>query len=334
MENEQHSKSRLDFLYKAIDDAQQIIRFTDAKAGAVIGFWTLLITLSFRSYSDFYLIFSSLDSSVDKWIVLLFVFILSYFFCSSLLMAYLTLVPKINPKEHIKSGSINIKEMFFLWETTPAISGKYLYSHQDELKLKVSIEDYHKIFSSFNSSDLEDSLIMELLKVSFIRNLKLTRTNAAITSVVNSLIVILFLVIFILGERVISFGGEINVDHLEVNVTLFILFYIGHKIADYLLQTDYQAVNKSKDWSALIIHCLVYTFTLNLMAFVIIGYFSWTAILLIFITHLIIDKGTFLRWWSLRIKKIADLSTPGAQRTMLELDQSFHYVVIFIVSLI
>lgn len=333
-ENESIPKNRLDFLYKAIDDTQQTIRFTDAKAGAVVGFWTLFLTLTLRNYESVYSLLISHTLLIEKLLIIAFLLVLGYFFCNSLLMAYLTLVPKINPKAHINSEDFSVDDLFFLWETNQPIVGKYLYSSLDDLKMKISAKEYRDKFLEFDSSKIEQSLIVELLKVSFIRNLKLTRTNVAITSVINSLLTILLLTLFLIGEKIFAFKGEVNLDSINLNVSLFIILYIGHKIADYLFQTDYQALNKHKNWKALFLHCLIYTITLTFLAFIIIGYFSWTAIFIIFISHIIIDKRVFVIWWATKIKKMSDTTNVAVQPAIKELDQSFHYIILFIVSLI
>ncbi|KFL63784.1 DUF3307 domain-containing protein [Bacillus cereus ATCC 10876] len=120
--------------------------------------------------------------------------------------------------------------------------------------------------------------------------------------------------------------------HLELNVSLFIVLYIGHKIGDYLLQTDYQAVNKKDNWIALISHCFIYTLAVSIMAYVFVGFFNWTAIFILFISHIIIDRKIFLNWWAKNIKRIRDTEEPAVQPGLIELDQAFHYIILFIIS--
>lgn len=118
-----------------------------------------------------------------------------------------------------------------------------------------------------------------------------------------------------------------------MNVELFIVLYIFHKIADYLFQTDGQARLKSENWGYLIRHCAIYTATVLGSAYLFLGYFSWGAIFLVFFSHLVIDKRDFLYWWAMYVKGIKQPDHPSTGNVMLELDQAFHYVVLFIVSL-
>lgn len=68
---------------------------------------------------------------------------------------------------------------------------------------------------------------------------------------------------------------------------------ILHGIGDYYLQTDYQALNKKKKglhglWQCLK-HCITYS-----LPFLFIG--SWKAVLVIFLTHFIVDRTNIIAW--------------------------------------
>lgn len=68
---------------------------------------------------------------------------------------------------------------------------------------------------------------------------------------------------------------------------------ILHGIGDYYLQTDWQALNKKKKgglglWACLK-HCITYS-----LPFLFIG--SWKAVLIIFITHFIIDRTNLVAY--------------------------------------
>jgi hypothetical protein len=68
---------------------------------------------------------------------------------------------------------------------------------------------------------------------------------------------------------------------------------ILHGIGDYFFQTDYQALNKKKKglhglWQCLK-HCITYS-----LPFLLIG--SWKAVLVIFITHFIVDRTNIVAY--------------------------------------
>jgi Protein of unknown function (DUF3307) len=88
------------------------------------------------------------------------------------------------------------------------------------------------------------------------------------------------------------FVGRCRVLNFNFNF-INMLQLIIHGIGDYFLQTDYQALNKKKDgwiglWACLK-HCITYS-----LPFLFIG--SWKAVLVIFITHFIIDRTNIVAW--------------------------------------
>jgi len=122
--------------------------------------------------------------------------------------------------------------------------------------------------------------------------------------------------------------------------TLFITQFVGHRIGDYLLQTNTQALKKTTDEDALIRHCLVYSITIALL---VLAMFNWKyALVVLFLTlaeHLFIDTRKPVIWWKMLIEKhiarnknfkIEDLPF----FVMIEVDQSIHLVRIFLISLI
>lgn len=331
-EGKTENKSKLDFLYKAIDDAQNTIRFTDTKAGAVIAFWTLVLNVIIQTKDEWINFFDEFSKN-EKLLMFIFIFLLLFYFLRSIWLAYLTLVPRLNPRKHIDTNDFNAQDLFFLSETKPEIKGKYLYGNYENLHLKESSKGYHEKISNLNDLGIEKELILELQKISFIRNIKIARTSTAITSVIYFLITVMLMFIYLFGNTILDFTTTSNfVSSISFNLKLFIVLYIGHKIADYLLQTDHQAVNKAKSWRALFIHCFIYTIVLTIMGYFFVGFLNWAAIFIIFISHVIIDRRVILTWWAKNIKKMSNLDHDAAQPTLIELDQAFHYIIIFIVS--
>lgn len=66
-------------------------------------------------------------------------------------------------------------------------------------------------------------------------------------------------------------------------IKILILAIFAHCLGDYVLQVDFIAQTKGKNWYHLIIHCILYTF-----AFYMLFGLTWH-LSIIFITHLIID---------------------------------------------
>lgn len=65
---------------------------------------------------------------------------------------------------------------------------------------------------------------------------------------------------------------------------------LGHLVGDYLLQTNFLALNKAKytltGWIAALVHCIIYTAAVC----AIMGIFDWKWQLVVFLTHFPIDK--------------------------------------------
>jgi hypothetical protein len=70
-----------------------------------------------------------------------------------------------------------------------------------------------------------------------------------------------------------------------------ILFFILHLVGDYLLQTDWMASNKRKDWLAALIHAGVYC-----IPFCLVFNVSHAAAALMFLSHAVIDHYALARY--------------------------------------
>lgn len=64
---------------------------------------------------------------------------------------------------------------------------------------------------------------------------------------------------------------------------------ILHLIGDYCTQSDWMAQNKTKRWFPAIAHATIYS-----LPFLLIG--SWTAVLVIWLTHAVIDRFRLARY--------------------------------------
>jgi len=124
-------------------------------------------------------------------------------------------------------------------------------------------------------------------------------------------------------------------------VEIFVVFVVSHALGDYLLQTDWQALNKrgglGRDREArraLFSHVSVYT-----LAY--IPAFVWLADDLsaievavlaagIFIPHLVQDDGRVL---SAYIKRVKGCGAESSKTVYTSVDQSLHLVILFLTAL-
>jgi hypothetical protein len=66
---------------------------------------------------------------------------------------------------------------------------------------------------------------------------------------------------------------------------------ILHLVGDYLLQSDWMAMNKTKAWLPAIVHAMTYSMLFFLVA-------SPLGVVVIFATHALIDRFRLSRYWT------------------------------------
>jgi hypothetical protein len=117
---------------------------------------------------------------------------------------------------------------------------------------------------------------------------------------------------------------------------VFAVFLVCHLTGDFLLQTDWQAVNKRGGLSknrmarrALFSHCLVYTSVYIPALIWVSSEKSALALALlpvIFIPHLVQDDARLLMAWNRKVKRSSP--QPG-DVVYMAIDQAFHVVILF-----
>lgn len=106
-------------------------------------------------------------------------------------------------------------------------------------------------------------------------------------------------------------------------MTPFSILVIGHLIGDFLFQTSWIAKYKSTKWFTLIVHVFVYTTVITILDLLIFHQLSIWGIAFIFISHMLIDRQTFVRWWMKNIMRTEPNSYPWL---MIVNDQIFHII--------
>ncbi|MFP3471636.1 hypothetical protein R0J90_16460, partial [Micrococcus sp. SIMBA_144] len=61
------------------------------------------------------------------------------------------------------------------------LESKYLYKNHEDLKLGMKTKEYIEEFELITAEEVNNEIIFELQKISFIRNLKIDRVNESIT---------------------------------------------------------------------------------------------------------------------------------------------------------
>ncbi|NLG80282.1 MAG: DUF3307 domain-containing protein [Firmicutes bacterium] len=324
--------ARIKFLYKAIEDAQAIIRFTDGKAGAVVGVWVALATTCIKQ--ELWTRVSAARSELEQLCV---VALLSCgFLCmaKSLWLAFLTLVPRSSPAAHIvpdpENGPLGL---FYLHTVKPKLAGRYLFFESPEPKLSPPVKEYLSAVNEIDPQHIMRELVYELQKVSYIRNVKIARAGESVRALLHFTVVALLLLLF----KAASYCSLVNwyaprFDKL-VDPALFVVLFVGHHIADYLMQTDRQAHEKSSKLWPLLCHSVVYTVTVLALAYLVTGFFSWVAAISLLVTHAAIDSRHPIYFWCKVVKGIRNPSHETYSGVVRRVDQVFHIVVLFTLSL-
>ncbi|RFU69542.1 DUF3307 domain-containing protein [Peribacillus saganii] len=111
-------------------------------------------------------------------------------------------------------------------------------------------------------------------------------------------------------------------------MSAFDILLIGHLIGDYLFQTNWMAMNKAKKWDALLVHSAVYTLCIALIAWIGFGGLSLLDILIILLSHIFLDRRTFIVWWVRNVMR----SDPNAVGWLVIMtDQVFHIIILGLV---
>lgn len=106
-------------------------------------------------------------------------------------------------------------------------------------------------------------------------------------------------------------------------MTPFSYLLIGHLVGDYLFQTSWMAENKAKQWAPLLIHCAIYTTAVALLGVWGGVVFPPVVYVVLFLSHVLLDRRTFVVWWNATIMKN---TTQNWLFTMT--DQIFHVIIL------
>ena len=114
---------------------------------------------------------------------------------------------------------------------------------------------------------------------------------------------------------------------LPITIDVFLWAVVIHMIVDWLLQTDWMALNKlNLKHPAAYVHSGLHALGLLLI-------FPWYLALGVGISHLVIDTRKPVTWWIKNIKQMPP-STPIYTHVEIWLDQIFHILMIVLAVLL
>lgn len=167
-------KEKLTFLYKAIEDAQETIRLTDEKTGIILLLLTIFVSIMGTHLPDFANYFWNMTPQLQTiFISTAFLFIVCIGI--TILLMIMVIFPRSNPSEHV-AIAYKPKGFFYLYDLNT--NWKDYLMDRKEVIVKPSFEKYLLEFQEIaDAQTLRKELIYELLKVSYIREIKLRRIN-------------------------------------------------------------------------------------------------------------------------------------------------------------
>lgn len=96
---------------------------------------------------------------------------------------------------------------------------------------------------------------------------------------------------------------------------------VGHMMGDYFFQNTWMALNKTKSSFVCAVHCLLYTLPIGIIC----GWYDWR-LLVIFITHFIMDRFRLAKYWRRFFSKDEDFPW------IITADNSIHLLILLLLS--
>jgi len=178
------NKSALEFIYKAVEDTANTIRALDAKINYLLVAISLnfaLMGLIFQKILDIYNYYKSVPLMSGTLLVMLITYTVTTTRC--VFFSYKTLSPKDNPEDHVDITNVSPNKLWYL--------------NNKDGKISISLNDYYNIIKNLNTDELILSSSFELMKLSYIRNVKLQYVNKSVSNLMMSLAAFLVIIILV-----------------------------------------------------------------------------------------------------------------------------------------
>ncbi|MFC5649019.1 hypothetical protein ACFPYJ_07725 [Paenibacillus solisilvae] len=188
--NNENNVNSIEILYKALEDTQNTIRFTDTKAGGVLvlsGVLAAFLSTISKDYLKY--LKNLLDlSNTHHWgnffhfISLLIFSAASVLLITAVYLALKSISPKSGPIDSIQYDMPSrVPNLFYLFELSPAVNILNVFTDKaGYFKLRDKTSMLLTAVNGLSKEDIKTLLIFELQKVSYIRELKMQRVKRSI----------------------------------------------------------------------------------------------------------------------------------------------------------
>lgn len=185
---------KINFLYKAIECTQQNIRFTDTKVGMIFLLLGIYVSMIGSGLPNFAKYFPNMGACIQA-LFIIFIILFIIFVGITIFATIMIVFPRSNPSEHIAIEDHNKpKGIFYIADLE--VNWLDIFYNRKDMKIKRSFEQYQMDYNNINDlKNIESELIFELLKVSYIRELKIRRMQKTKWFIGTSLILSLALII-------------------------------------------------------------------------------------------------------------------------------------------
>jgi len=175
----------LTFLYKVIDDNQATIRFLDTKAAFGIA---VLGAMVGKLLDGEELAALAADGPLIHWCIVVLGLLITF----AAFLGYKTIFPTVNPAQNV-SFPDNLEPKFFISKFSRKSFWRLFSSRKNLAMLEMSHSDYCAAVRSATAEKIESIAAAEVLKLSFIRQLKMDRLSALAKVLVLAVFFFIFL---------------------------------------------------------------------------------------------------------------------------------------------
>lgn len=117
-------------------------------------------------------------------------------------------------------------------------------------------------------------------------------------------------------------------------MTIFESLLLAHIVGDWLVQTEWQAVNKRHDWRALVTHVIIYHVIVFGVLAARFGFQEpavYVAVVFLAITHAVLDRQRSVEWLMRTFRH--SVNRTNERWLVIVFDQAVHIVLIGLVTL-
>lgn len=282
--------AKLEFLYSAIQDVQETIRFTDTKSGTIIVLGTALIAAIVTLIDKYVAALNKLDSISKAFLIVGFIL-----FCLFLLIAiFLSLKsinPSNNPEKHIELGNLKYepKIKYYLSGVCPSMKLRDYFFENKNIKFSISAQQYNESLEKCDHNDLQTSLVYEFLKLSYIKEKKLKRTQSSLKWIEICIWTAVITTILVISANNTYFTKPISFNVQTGEVRIFTGLLTGYFLARLI--TVFLKYNKeqSDKWKSIFLNSTIYMLVIGVLMLM-LSNVSIVGLITIFLSYSLIDK--------------------------------------------